>query len=113
MPERPRVDEKARDVALLLRNADRLVKEGQYAAALEAIAGAREKDPRNPYAIAYEERVKYLMKQKEGGAAAGSHAPASMTKPAPAPAAAQAAAAGKPGAAAPATAAPAARPAAP
>lgn len=65
MPEYSNSDSTARDVALLLRNADRLVKEKQYQAALEAIAQARAVDPRNPYAIAYEERVKFLMKQPD------------------------------------------------
>jgi hypothetical protein len=44
-----------------LKEADRLVKEGKYAAALEAIAQAREEDPTNLYALAYEERVRALL----------------------------------------------------
>lgn len=52
MPENPQSSGKVKDVALLLRNADRLVKESQYDAALEVIGRARELDPRNPYAIA-------------------------------------------------------------
>ncbi len=44
-----------------LKQADKFVKEGDYQAALEAIAAARKLDPTNPYAIAYEERVRTLV----------------------------------------------------
>ena len=71
MPENPQSSGKVKDVALLLRNADRLVKESQYDAALEVIGRARELDPRNPYAIAYEERVRSAMKQLKKDQPAG------------------------------------------
>jgi len=45
-----------------LREADKFVKEGDYQAALDAIAKARKLDPSNPYAIAYEERVRTLLR---------------------------------------------------
>ncbi len=64
MSEYSPVDSKARDVAVFLRNADRLVKEDQYLQALEVIGKARALDPKNPYAIAYEERVKFLMQSR-------------------------------------------------
>lgn len=58
-----------------LRQADKFVKEGNYEAALEAIAQARQLDPSNPYAIAYEERVRTLLRaqrQNSGGTAGAS-----------------------------------------
>jgi hypothetical protein len=48
-----------------LREADKFVKEGNYKAALEAIAKARKLDPSNPYAIAYEERVRTLLRPQQ------------------------------------------------
>ena len=48
-----------------LRQADKYVKEGNYEAALEAIAQARQLDPSNPYAIAYEERVRSLLRAQQ------------------------------------------------
>jgi len=54
---------------MLLRQADKLVKEGNYEAALEVIAQARVLDPKNAYAEAYEERVRALLNaQKENSA---------------------------------------------
>ena len=48
-------------VAGFLKQADKLVRERNYSLALEQIAKAREKDPTNSYAEAYEQRVKLLM----------------------------------------------------
>lgn len=54
---------------MLLRQADKLVKEGNYEAALEVIAQARVLDPKNAYAEAFEERVRALLgAQKENSA---------------------------------------------
>jgi len=50
---------------MYLKLADRLVKQGDYAGALQAIAKAREVEPGNRYAIAYEERVRHLLEQSE------------------------------------------------
>ena len=55
---------KATEVTVLLRNADRLLKENNCEGALAAIAQARALDPQNPYAVAYEERVRSLIKAK-------------------------------------------------
>ena len=59
--------ERLKEVALLLKQADKLVKEGNLSAALELIAKARSYDSRHLYALAYEERVRTLLnaKQKE------------------------------------------------
>jgi tetratricopeptide (TPR) repeat protein len=53
--------EQLKEVAIFLKQADKLVKEGNYAAALDEIAKARSRDPRNLYALAYEERVRSLV----------------------------------------------------
>ena len=45
----------------LLKVADKLVREGHYAQALGAILRARQEDPANRYAEAYEERVRALL----------------------------------------------------
>ena len=50
---------------VILKQADKLVKEGKYEAALQLIVKAREQDPRNFYAVAYEERVRNLLKEAE------------------------------------------------
>ncbi|MEW5798533.1 MAG: hypothetical protein AB1728_05965 [Bacteroidota bacterium] len=50
-----------KQIAMLLIQADKYVKEGRLSAALEKIAEARTHDPAHLYAIAYEERVKALM----------------------------------------------------
>ncbi len=58
--------EQLKEVAIFLKQADKLVREGDYTAALEEIAKARGRDPRNLYALAYEERVRSLLStQKE------------------------------------------------
>jgi len=48
-------------IALLLIQADRLVKAGDYKAAMEIIKKARAQSPNHLYAIAYEERIGALM----------------------------------------------------
>ena len=60
-PDLQRSAEQLKEVATFLKQADKLVREGSYAAALEEIAKARTRDPRNLYALAYEERVRSLM----------------------------------------------------
>ncbi len=59
--------ERMKEVALLLKHADKLVKDGDLVKALELIAKARSYDSRHLYALAYEERVRTLLatKQKE------------------------------------------------
>ena len=59
--ENPRSAEQLKEVAIFLKQADKLVREGSYAVALEEIAKARARDPRNLYALAYEERVRSLL----------------------------------------------------
>jgi hypothetical protein len=68
-----------------LREADKFVKEGDYQAALDAIAKARKLDPSNPYAIAYEERVRTLLRpqQRHSGTESIGKDPASGTLIAP------------------------------
>ncbi len=61
-PEFRRSTEQLNEVATLLKQADKLVKEGKYSAALDEIAKARTRDPRNLYAVAYEDRVRSLLK---------------------------------------------------
>lgn len=51
----------------LLKLADKLVREGHYAQALGAILKARQEDPANRYAEAYEERVRALMTPQQTG----------------------------------------------
>jgi tetratricopeptide (TPR) repeat protein len=53
-----------------LKLADKLIREGNLAAALAAIQKARQEDPSNRYAEAYEERVLALMPPREGRAPA-------------------------------------------
>lgn len=71
----PRSAEQLKEVAIFLKQADKLVREGDYTLALEEIAKARGRDPRNLYALAYEERVRSLVATKKekkpeiGGAA--------------------------------------------
>lgn len=57
--------ERMKEVALLLKQADKLVKEGNLATALELIAKARSYDSRHLYALAYEERVRTLLNAKQ------------------------------------------------
>jgi tetratricopeptide (TPR) repeat protein len=49
----------------LLKQADAYVKRENFASALEAIRHAKIADPSNPYCLAYEERVRTLMKTKQ------------------------------------------------
>lgn len=53
----------------LLKVADKLVRGGDYAGALDAILKARQADPTNKYAEAYEERVQALIAQSSESAA--------------------------------------------
>ncbi len=57
--------ERLKEVALLLKQADKLVKEGDLATALTLIAKARSYDSRHLYALAYEERVRTLLTNKQ------------------------------------------------
>ncbi len=57
--------ERLKEVALLLKQADKLVKEGDLATALTLIAKARSFDSRHLYALAYEERVRTLLTAKQ------------------------------------------------
>jgi len=59
--ESARSAEQLKEVAIFLKQADKLVREGNHTAALEEIAKARARDPRNLYALAYEERVRSLV----------------------------------------------------
>jgi tetratricopeptide (TPR) repeat protein len=86
-PENPRSAEQLKEVAIFLKQADKLVREGNHAAALEEIAKARARDPRNLYALAYEERVRSLVtaqKDKKPETSSIAHQPAA---PQPLPAA--------------------------
>ena len=56
---------------MFLKLADKLVKQGDYVGALQAIAKAKEAEPSNRYATAYEERVRMLL--RESGPSAPSH----------------------------------------
>lgn len=58
------MSERLKEVALLLKQADKLVKEDDLATALELIAKARSFDSRHLYALAYEERVRTLLNTK-------------------------------------------------
>ncbi len=58
------MSERLKEVALLLKQADKLVKEGNLFTALELIAKARSYDSRHLYALAYEERVRTLLNAK-------------------------------------------------
>jgi hypothetical protein len=57
--------ERLKEVALLLKQADQLVKEDNLAAALELIAQARSHDSHHLYAIAYEEHVRTMLEVKQ------------------------------------------------
>jgi tetratricopeptide (TPR) repeat protein len=57
----PRTTDNLLQVAGFLRQADKLVRERNYALALDQIAKARAKDPKNSYAEAYEQRVMLLV----------------------------------------------------
>ncbi|MDP1677017.1 MAG: hypothetical protein Q8L88_09125 [Bacteroidota bacterium] len=58
------MSERLKEVAQLLKHADKLVKEGDLSTALEFIAKARSYDSRHLYALAYEERVRTLLNAK-------------------------------------------------
>ena len=76
--------EQLKEVAIFLKQADRLVREGDYTAALEEIAKARARDPRNLYALAYEERVRSLVaSQKEKKPELSGNAPPQPAEPQP------------------------------
>lgn len=63
----PQVDQ-LQEVAVYLRQADTLVKKGHYSEALEEIQKARACNPKNLYALAYEERVRAILAaQKNNG----------------------------------------------
>jgi tetratricopeptide (TPR) repeat protein len=79
-PENQRSAEQLKEVAIFLKQADKLVREGNHTAALDEIAKARARDPRNLYALAYEERVRSLVasqkdKKQESGASQQPAAP--------------------------------------
>jgi hypothetical protein len=81
--ENPRSAEQLKEVAIFLKQADKLVREGSFAAALEEIAKARARDPRNLYALAYEERVRSLLSsQKEKKPEAVAEPPVPQAMPA-------------------------------
>jgi hypothetical protein len=50
---------------MYLRLVDKLIKQGDYVAALDAVTKARQHDPQNRYAIAIEARVRTLIDQSE------------------------------------------------
>ncbi len=57
----PTSADQLKDVSVFLRQADKLVKNGAYEQALAEIIKARTRNPRNLYAVAYEERVRSIM----------------------------------------------------
>lgn len=65
MESTPQGSDRLKEVALLLKQADKLVKEGDLASALELIVKARSFDSRHLYALAYEERVRSLLNAKQ------------------------------------------------
>ena len=80
----PRSAEQLKEVAIFLKQADKLVREGNYTTALEEIAKARGRDPRNLYALAYEERVRSLVAtQKEKTLDLGEGTPPPPPEPQP------------------------------
>jgi hypothetical protein len=80
----PRSAEQLKEVAIFLKQADKLVREGQFASALEEIAKARGRDPRNLYALAYEERVRSLVaSHKEKNQSLGGGTPVQSAEPQP------------------------------
>ncbi len=76
-----------------LKQADKLVREGNFSAALALIVKARAEDPANRYAEAYEERVRALMESRasvvEAPATPANTGSTSGQKPSPAPALAE------------------------
>ena len=80
----PRSAEQLKEVAIFLKQADKLVREGDFTSALEEIAKARSRDPRNLYALAYEERVRSLVAtQKEKKPKLSDGIPAQPAEPQP------------------------------
>jgi hypothetical protein len=77
--------ERMKEVALLLKQADKLVKEGDLAQALELIAKARSYDSRHLYALAYEERVRTLLNAKQAEEAKRGNKPAGSAVSPPSP----------------------------
>jgi tetratricopeptide (TPR) repeat protein len=65
MEQPPQGSDRLKEVALLLKQADKLVKEGDLAPALELIVKARAFDSRHLYALAYEERIRTLLNNKQ------------------------------------------------
>jgi hypothetical protein len=64
----PNGADQLKDVSVYLRRADKLVKDGKYESALAEIIKARTQNPKNLYAIAYEERVRSILtKAREEG----------------------------------------------
>ncbi len=59
-------DGKPVDAASLLKRADRLIRDGHLTEALELVVIARTSEPRNLYALAYEERVRALIAMHVG-----------------------------------------------
>lgn len=72
--------ERLKEVALLLKQADKLVKEGDLATALTLIAKARSYDSRHLYALAYEERVRTLLNTRQAEEAKKASAPAATAE---------------------------------
>ena len=66
----------------LLKNADRLLKAGQHKEALQDVEQALELDPRNAFALAYQQRIKSLLEQAPKTA---STTPTSTSAPVPVP----------------------------
>lgn len=65
----PQVDQ-LQEVAVYLRQADAYVKKGRYSEALEEIQKARECNPKNLYALAYEERVRSILSARKNNGTA-------------------------------------------
>jgi len=73
--QQPKVDQ-LQEVAVYLRRADSLVKNGNYEQALEEIQRARTCNPKNLYALAYEERVRSILSAQKNKGTASSTPPA-------------------------------------
>lgn len=70
-----------KQIAMLLIQADKFVKEGRLSEALEKIAEARTFDPAHLYAIAYEERVKALLHTHQKSEAHNARAHENVIRP--------------------------------
>jgi hypothetical protein len=66
---------------MYLRLVDKLIKQGDYVAALDAVTKARQHDPQNRYAIAIEARVRTLIDQSEQAKRLGKPFPLPETAP--------------------------------